>query len=152
MPLYISKNPQKFPKIFLKLFRVHFTIVNIFLDFEIHEIICRYLKNNIFTDVLFKGNEVCVKCSFNHSQKFLSEAVGAPLCLPLLLKPLVSIKATSLPTTLWISSHPQSLVLMMYWWGIPIRYRHFSKSSFLTLFLLSLGLTERLHVLAWKQF
>lgn len=104
LPLYISINSQKFSKIFLKLFRIHFTIVNILLDFdngkfEIHEMVCRCPTNNIFTDVHFEGNEVSVKCNFNHSQRFHSEAVGAPLCLPLLLKPLVSTKATSHPTT-----------------------------------------------------
>lgn len=39
---------------------------------------------------------------------------------------------------------------MMYWWGLPTCYRHFSKSDFSTWLLLSLGLTERLWVLGWK--
>lgn len=111
MTLSTSRNPQKFPEIFLKLFRMHFLIVNILSDCDNGNLKCMKLYADVLQiifslmSILRALKSVSYAISSN-SQSFLRKAIGAPLCLPLLLKPSASPKESCQPAYCVINLFP----------------------------------------------
>lgn len=133
---------------------MHFIFVNILLDIKYGKLgnpwnYVDVLKMTFPVVSILRAQKSVLSAISSHSQSFLSRPVGAALCLPLMLEPLVPTKATnyllhykSLPTTnLWS------------WWSTDKGFQHVTNilvNLAFTHLLLSLGFTARRLVLGWK--